>query len=535
LRVWGIEHGLPEINRYIFETDEQHLLNLSMAFGTGDLNPHCFPQPGFYLYIMFFFFGIFYILGMLTGSFANPVEFGVLYFNDPTMFYLIGRGLNVIFGVFTIYLLYKLGEKLFNKQIGLIAALLLVVTPVHVFYSHTVKTDTLAALLSLLCIYFSFDILRDGKIKSIVLASLCAGLTVGTRYPQGLIILVVIAAFLFRSKREVFTLKGVKILSLISLVFIGGFFIVSPYNFLDWKNFVSQEQYAKMTLTAAGAKYDWIIQHFLDSAHRNQIGAGFTLLAIAALLWSFFKRTKPDILLNIGWIPVFLFFSLPKWYLAPPQYMLNIFPVWMLLIARFMWDVFMGLKLKQPARIAVILCCIVFPALTVIKNNLALGLGLTTQQAKRWVEANIPQRSVVLMNFAENPQLTLTPDAYNRFRYMVDNSVEREKLAGVRWDFIPGEMNNEKSELKRIKQRSLTRGTQYDVYFYEKISKDHHGNFQELLDVHRIEYVVASLKLRKYLLGSDFPRLRLLKDFHADNWIPVFTYNIAIYKVEDNG
>ncbi len=534
LRIWGINHGLPEINRYIFETDEQHLLNISMAFGTGDLNPHSFPQPGFYLYLVFLLFGSFYAMGRLFGFFHSAVDFVGYYFTDPTVFYILARGLNVIFGVLTIYFVYKLGEKIFNKDTGRMAALLLSVTPVHVFYSHIVKTDTLAALLSLLCVYFSFDILSDGSIKSYVKASLFAGLTLGTRYPQGIIILAVICAFLMREKRGIFTYRGLKIMVAILFFFVAGFFIVSPYNFLDWKNFIQQEISANAVLTSGALKYDWIVQHFIDTAHRNQIGIILTLLAIAAVLRSFYKRTQADILLNMAWLPVFLFFSLPKWYLAPPQYMLNIFPIWMLLIARLIWDALDKFKLSATVLIASVLCCIILSVLTVAKNNLALSAGLTTQRAKYWVEKNIPEKSVILMNFAETPQLTLVPEAYIRFRQIVNGSVERDKFAGVRWDFVPGRLNREKNKLMELKEKSLTKGKQYNVYFYEQLSAKTADpeNFESTLKKYNIEYVIASLMLEEKLPALGSPYLEPLQKFYADKWIPFLLYDIAIFRVK---
>lgn len=51
---------------------------------------------------------------------------------------------SVIFGTFTIYLIYLLGKKLHSKNLGLVCALLLAVNPLHVYYSQEARMYALA-------------------------------------------------------------------------------------------------------------------------------------------------------------------------------------------------------------------------------------------------------------------------------------------------------------------------------------------------------------------------------------------------------
>src|SRR5262245_20678761 len=55
LRLWGLTHDLP----FSYFGDELHLLKMSAAMGTGDLNPHWFHKPAFLNYLMLLGFGLY--------------------------------------------------------------------------------------------------------------------------------------------------------------------------------------------------------------------------------------------------------------------------------------------------------------------------------------------------------------------------------------------------------------------------------------------------------------------------------------------
>jgi len=61
---------------------------------------------------------------------------------------------SVIFGVLTIYLVFRVGEKLFDKKIGLLSALFLAVSPYHIYYSQELRMYSLMAFLGILSTYF---------------------------------------------------------------------------------------------------------------------------------------------------------------------------------------------------------------------------------------------------------------------------------------------------------------------------------------------------------------------------------------------
>ena len=70
VRLWGIDWGLP----HPYHPDEGSVLFHSLGFGTGDLNPHWFRWPSLSMYEMFGVYGVYFVIGKLSGLFAAPAD-----------------------------------------------------------------------------------------------------------------------------------------------------------------------------------------------------------------------------------------------------------------------------------------------------------------------------------------------------------------------------------------------------------------------------------------------------------------------------
>ena len=153
LRVYGIHHGLP----YQYDPDEPTFIVLAGGILANlDLNPHWFGHPCTLLIYLLAALDVFiYISGLLTGRFQSPQDFRNYYHQDPTAVYLGGRILVALFGIATLYLVYKVASKMGGKYTGLLAAFFLAIAPLHVTYSKFVRTDAPATFFILLSFYFS--------------------------------------------------------------------------------------------------------------------------------------------------------------------------------------------------------------------------------------------------------------------------------------------------------------------------------------------------------------------------------------------
>ncbi|MCX5726685.1 MAG: glycosyltransferase family 39 protein [Candidatus Saganbacteria bacterium] len=191
LRLFGVHFGLP----YHYHNDESMIVEKSINFFSGDLNPHSFNFPGStIMYLLFSLYCIYFSLGWLFGIFHNISSFLSLYAADPTSFYLIGRITIVFFGAFTAIPTYLITKKLFNKNAGLIAALFMAVSPLHVANSQVIKTDVVVTFLILFSLFFSLLIYEKRELKYYVLAGVFAGCGIATKYTAIIAILPIIIA-----------------------------------------------------------------------------------------------------------------------------------------------------------------------------------------------------------------------------------------------------------------------------------------------------------------------------------------------------
>ncbi len=83
---------------------------------------------------------------------------------------LAARSLGVLFGIVSIFLIYILAAKLFNKRAALISAFLLSVSPYHIYYSQQIRNYSLFVLLGLLSMIIFIRTWRErrGRIRALV-------------------------------------------------------------------------------------------------------------------------------------------------------------------------------------------------------------------------------------------------------------------------------------------------------------------------------------------------------------------------------
>ncbi|HWH11765.1 MAG TPA: glycosyltransferase family 39 protein [Solirubrobacteraceae bacterium] len=227
LRIWGIKQGLP----YAYNSDENaHFVPRAIGLFGHNLNPQYFNNPPAYTYLLYIVYGIWYGGGKaLSHTFAS----------NPTQVWVLARATAAVLGTISVWLLYLCGVRLFNRRTGLLAAGLMSVAFLPVFYAHLALNDvpTLAPLT--LSLWATAGILRYGRMRDYVIAGIGLGLASATKYTGGIIILPLIAAAIYHYRssgggRSALTgLATAGVLALIAFVF------ADPYALLDFSAFHS--------------------------------------------------------------------------------------------------------------------------------------------------------------------------------------------------------------------------------------------------------------------------------------------------------
>ena len=295
-RFTGIWANLP----LIVHPDEPHIVNRALQLTPSDMNPHFFDWPGSLL-----IYGLFLCYRMLLG-FGNLLQsLGVSppgFLWDMSTYYFIGRLVVVLFGVATVYLVYQIGEKIHGALVGLIAALFLAFSVLHVEASHHALPDIPLAFFIMLSFLYCLRIYELGHRGDYIRAGIYAGLAVALKYNGGILVLPIGLAHLLHKlgqKRPKEILCSAN-LYLAFLTMGAGFILGCPYAILDFSGFWEgfSGQVAHQTSGHIGFEPDgngWF--YLLTETLRHGMGSILLILSIAGFIYAVARISFINVLL----------------------------------------------------------------------------------------------------------------------------------------------------------------------------------------------------------------------------------------------
>lgn len=135
---------------------------------------------------------------------------------------------SIIFGLVNIVVVYKIGEFLKDKKTGLMAALLLAVAPLHIYYSQEARMYSLAAMLATLAFYFYLK-------KRFIFFSAVLALGLWADY----MVIFIVPVFLFLPRNRIFTLLSL-VFSLPMLLFLPSQLSIGAGVSPNWANLLGE-------------------------------------------------------------------------------------------------------------------------------------------------------------------------------------------------------------------------------------------------------------------------------------------------------
>jgi len=250
---------------------------------------------------------------------------------------------SAIFGIISIFLIYKIGCHLFNQKIGIISGFLLSISTFHIMYSQDARPYSLFMFLTLLSFYFFIQVLKANKgwyFLGYLLANILLCYTQLFGFFVILSQIVYFSMFWKKYKQKIFKFAGIQVASL--LAFIPLIVLAIPR--------------ISHIAGGGGSSISWIPEpSFLSIGTTFYLYAGGIALFVPLLVLFFigllpirYRRIKGrltfhfesvgDILLLLMWLafPIFLPFILSM-IIAPlyvPRYTISALPACYLLAAR---------------------------------------------------------------------------------------------------------------------------------------------------------------------------------------------------------
>jgi hypothetical protein len=226
LRLWGIKQGLP----YSYNIDEAtHFVPKAVGFFGHDLNPHYFLNPPAYSYLLTAVFELWF------GS-ADAVRSA--YTSDPTAVFVVARVAAAVLGTAAVWLTYLAGSRLFNRSVGLLAAAILGVAFLPVFYSHLALNDVPTLAPVALALYGAAGVMRRGRSRDYAVAGVGIGLAAATKYTGGITLMCLIPAFASDAISGP-AWPAVRRFGIALALALVSFLIANPYALLDFQAFTA--------------------------------------------------------------------------------------------------------------------------------------------------------------------------------------------------------------------------------------------------------------------------------------------------------
>jgi 4-amino-4-deoxy-L-arabinose transferase-like glycosyltransferase len=391
LRLWGVTHGLP----YAYNADE----NADFVPGAIGLfghswNPHYFVNPPAYTYLLHVIFAAWFGGGDGVAS---------AYTTDPSSVFLVARATAAIVGTIAVGLTYLAGARLFGRGPGLLAAALLGVAFLPVFYGHLALNDAPTLAPIALSLWGTAGVLRRGRTVDFVIAGAGLGLACATKYTGGVVLVPLLAAGLLGPRRS--STAAVRGLVIAGAVAVAVFLAANPYAVLDVAAFreglghqrdASDAALGKLGLTETSgwAYYAWTLTWGLGWA---PLGAAIAGLVVAA------GRDRRLLAVLGPAVLLFLLFmgSQARFF---GRWLIPILPILCLLAAYAVSELVLWLRARRGGTVLAPLAGAIAAAalcaqglLHTVHGDRVLSRADTRNVTRDWMVAHVPARSRIVV------------------------------------------------------------------------------------------------------------------------------------------
>ena len=445
LRVWGIGFGLP----YELEYDEVHEILRAFKLGAGEYQ-WSFGKGGLYI-LLFFEFGLIYVVSWLMGWVANTREFAIWYVLDPSVFYLVGRLTVAFMGTLTCLVVYFIGKRVCDWRVGLGASFIGATAAFHGVHSHVINVDvgTTFALWSSILVYLQYE--KKKEYRWLIGASILAGVAMAFKLPGGIVLLTLFMAIGSNAETQSYRIMF-KEAGVILLTTVATLTLIAP----EWTSSLGalHQNFSQIlgrgsasadtsgdnlrdsidSITILGGDWSWYIMILLRNYN---FALSFTALLGAGL--GFWRRERWPMIWSVL-SAVFLGIMFASDRGPSERYLLPIMPgLWLLsslgvveMSRRRWWLIAPGLA-----------CVVALPLVVLIRQDYEWTKPDTRVIAKGWIEANLPAGSKILMDgmryrFVQSPPLWPDQITVARLAAQAGGESERINRTGVQ-SYLPGE------------------------------------------------------------------------------------------------
>lgn len=420
LRIDGINYGLP----HFLIGDEQSMVAGALRMAElKTLIPALHPEefqllyyPPFLSYIYLIYLAPLLLVKYLFGGFSSISQFKDYLILNPTFIWLAARLLIVFLGTASVYLIYLVGRKIFNKRSGILASLFLATSFFHLELSHFTRHWLPACFLTLLLIYLAWQIWQAKDKKYFVLSGAVAGLAFGITYVTAIAFLLPVFAYFFLGEGKFSQkIKNKNFWLMIGIFLLIAFIFIALY----------PQEFLKLTIGEdAGVKgvkniidyFGSFFYYFLNLLYFEPVILFFSLTGIVLLFLK--AKEKLIFLLFFPFVYISLFYFLLH---HEVRYTLLLLP-FLILLASYGIDYLLNFLKSELAKNLVVLIVLIYPLSVGLKFDFLLSQKDTRLLALDWLGENISPNSKIIADL-QQVKIMPTEEAISRQKSLAPTSL----------------------------------------------------------------------------------------------------------------
>ena len=278
----------------ITHPDEPTLMDIaSRMISERDPNPHFFNYPTLVIYLQ--------VITISTVAAIQKAFLGVNYSDIPYVhFFVAGRIVATVASTVSLLAIFAVGRKLFNPWVGLSAAAITAISPLHIQNSALVTTDIWVAVFSTFVLLSCSHIYSERRPLFYAAAGIFVGLATSSKYTAIISFIIIIVAHLASQPLRVRSLLDFRMV-IAGLATIFSFVATSPFVVLDSATSLvhleaERQHYRRGHLgaEAEGAhSYELYVNALLSP---NGLGYLIGMVALAGVFFALKRELRPLLL-----------------------------------------------------------------------------------------------------------------------------------------------------------------------------------------------------------------------------------------------
>ena len=397
-RYWAIDFCLPST---LCRPDEEAVVSVSLRFLTQDLNPRFFDWPPLFMYVVTGALISMFELGLWLGWYRGEQDFFEVIFTNTAPVFLTARIVSAATGVASVWLLYRVGRRLFDERVALLAALFLSLAFLHVRDSHFGVTDIPATCMVLVSFLLTVRFFNSGFSRDLIGAAFTAGLAASTKYNGAMVALPLLLVVLSPRDASQTWMHRLSRCALVIGLMALAFALAAPFALIEHEAFIKALRGVAQHLSSGhgvNVGRGWSV-HLASSLH---YGLGWPLLGagITGLVWVLVARPRHGLILLS--FPLAYYLVIGSGYTVFARYILPVVP-FLCLAAAFAVNQLafrVAHLLRRPTlatAVAYGLAVVILgpSAVSVVRFNLLLARTDSRVLVERWVMKRFPHGATI--------------------------------------------------------------------------------------------------------------------------------------------